>query len=150
MKNKDMFKELVDIFQLVDILNKNGFEKEYGELNINEIHTIDFIGKNVKNNSSEISKYLNITRGGATKIVKKLLEKNYILEYSIPENKKEKYFNLTKSGEDIYKKHLKNHKEAQERDSKIFDAFDLSEKKVINKFFNILKDDLKKKVATLK
>lgn len=37
MKNKDMFKELVDIFQLMDILNKNGFEKEYGKLNINGV-----------------------------------------------------------------------------------------------------------------
>lgn len=150
MKNKDMFKDLVDIFQLVDILNKNGFEKEYRDLNINEIHAIDFIGKNIKNNSSEISKYLNITRGGATKIVKKLLEKDYILEYSTPENKKEKYFSLTKIGEDIYKKHLENHKKAQERDSKMFDLFDLNEKKVINKFLNVLKDDLKKKVEDIK
>lgn len=150
MKNKEMFKELVDIFQLVDILNKNGFEKEYGELNINEIHTIDFIGKNIKNNSSEISKFLNITRSGATKIVKKLLDKDYILEYSTTENKKEKYFNLTERGEDVYKKHLENHEKAQERDSKIFDAFDLEEKKVIDKFLNVLKDDLKKKVEDIK
>ncbi|MGL4801633.1 MAG: winged helix DNA-binding protein [Cetobacterium sp.] len=150
MKNKDMFKELVDIFQLMDILNKNGFEKEYGKLNINEVHTIDFIGKNTKNNSSEISKYLHITRSGATKIIKKLLEKNYILEYSTPENKKEKYFNLTKAGENIYKKHLENHKKSQERDSKIFDTFDLNEKKVIHEFLNVLKDDLKKKVEDIK
>ncbi|MHA4990631.1 winged helix DNA-binding protein [Cetobacterium somerae] len=146
MKNKKMLKKLVDIFQLVDILNKNGFENEYEDLNINETHTIDFIGKNIKNNSSEISKYLNITRGGATKIVKKLLEKGYILEYSIEENRKEKYFNLTEKGMKIYEKHLENHRKAEERDSQIFENFNSKEKEVIDKFLEILKNDLKKKV----
>lgn len=146
MKNKKMLKKLVDIFQLVDILNKNGFENEYEDLNINETHTIDFIGKNIKNNSSEISKYLNITRGGATKIVKKLLEKGYILGYSIEENRKEKYFNLTEKGMKIYEKHLENHRKAEERDSQIFENFNSKEKEVIDKFLEILKNDLKKKV----
>lgn len=148
MKNKKMLKKLIDIFQLVDILNKNKFENEYENLSINEIHTIDFIGKNIKNNSSEISKYLNITRGGATKIVKKLLDKEYILEYSVEENRKEKYFNLTEKGNNLYEKHLENHRKSEERDSQIFENFNSEEKEIINKFLEILKNDLKKKVTS--
>ena len=108
MENEDIFKKLIDIIQLSQEINKKRFQDIYNGLNINEVHTIDYIKKNTSPNVTSISSNLNITRGGATKITKKLISKGYINEYKLEENKKEKYFMLTKSGEEIFIKHEKN------------------------------------------
>lgn len=144
MNKKKLYKELIDVYQLVDIFNKHIFEKEYESLGINDIHTLDYIGKTKDPNVTKISNYLHITRGGSTKITKKLMEKSLIESYSSEENKKEKYFKLTEEGRDIYSKHEKSHELAEEEDSKIFDQFNSDEKKVISKFLVALKDNLKR------
>lgn len=146
MKNEDILKKLIDIIQLSQEMNKKSFQDIYNGLNINEVHTIDYIKRNTNPNVTSISSNLNITRGGATKMTKKLISKGYISEYKIAENKKEKYFTLTKSGEEIFIKHEKNHEESLKRDSKLFNAFTETEKHIIAKFLDVLKDDLKNKL----
>lgn len=146
MENEDILKKLIDIIQLSQEINKKGFENIYDGLNINEVHTIDYIKKNTSPNVTSISSNLNITRGGATKLTKKLISKGYINEYKVEENKKEKYFILTKSGEEIFIKHQKTHEESLKKDSKLFNVFTEAEKHIIVKFLDVLKDDLKDKL----
>lgn len=146
MENEDIFKKLIDIIQLSQEINKKRFQDIYNGLNINEVHTIDYIKKNTSPNVTSISSNLNITRGGATKITKKLISKGYINEYKLEANKKEKYFMLTKNGEEIFIKHEKTHEESLKKDSKLFNAFTEAEKHIIAKFLDVLKDDLKDKL----
>lgn len=147
MENKYILKKLIDIIQLSQEINKKGFEDIYDGLNINEVHTIDYIKRNTSPNVTSIASNLNITRGGATKITKKLISKGYINEYKVAENKKEKYFILTASGEKIFIKHEKTHEESLKNDSKLFDVFTETEKHIITKFLDVLKDDLKDKLV---
>lgn len=80
-------------------------------------------------------------------MTKKLISKGYITEYKVEENKKEKYFSLTKSGEKIFAQHKKTHEESIENDSKLFDLFSEDEKHIISKFLDVLKDDFKNKLV---
>lgn len=145
MENRFIYDKLVEFFQLVIELNKKEFEKKYCDLNITEVHIIDFIKKNSKNKATLISKYMNLSRAAISKNLKKLKEEKYIEEYFLEINKKEKYFNLTPKGENIYKKHLIDHKKAKAMDSKIFDNFTSEEKKIIVKFLDIIGEDIKKR-----
>lgn len=145
MKNKFLYNRLVEFFQLVIELNRKEFEKKYDDLNITEVHIIDFIKKNSENKAILISKYMNLSRAAISKNLKKLKKEGYIDEYFLKTNKKEKYFTLTKKGENIYIKHLENHKQAEEKDSKIFEKFSDDEKKVIIKFLDIMVEDIKKR-----
>lgn len=146
MRSEDILKSFIDIVQLSQDINKKGFEDIYDGLNINEVHTIDYIGNNNSPNVTSISSSLNITRGGATKITKKLIAKEYIVEYKKEKNKKEKYFRLTECGQEIFIKHEKEHEEALKRDSKLFDIFTEEEKIIIMKFLDTLKSDMKEKL----
>lgn len=144
MKNEELLKKLIDVVQLFDQFNKNNFEDIYDGLNINEVHTIEFVQENDKPNITSISNYLNITRGGATKICKRLIQKEYIYEYQIEENKKEKYFKLTDKGYFIYEKHVEIHNSSIKRDSRLFELFTNNEKDSIDKFLDVLKEHLTK------
>ncbi|MCT4508225.1 MAG: MarR family transcriptional regulator [Tepidibacter sp.] len=146
MSNELMVEKLSEIFQIFTEFNEKGFKENYSNLNINEVHAIDYIGKTENANVTKITNHLKITKGGVTKITKKLINKEYISSYQIEENKKEKYFNLTEKGKEIFKKHENLHIEAINRDKKIFEKFDKNEKEVIDKFLDTLKKDFKKKL----
>jgi len=142
MQNEELLKKLIEVVQLFEQFNKNNFEDIYNGLNINEVHSIEFIGKNKNPNVTGISTNLNITRGGATKITKKLINKEYIFEYKLEDNKKEKYFKLTRKGKEILKKHEDIHINSIKRDSALFELFTDEERYIILRFLDILKDDL--------
>lgn len=146
MDNRKILKKTIEVIELSQRMDNIEFKDIYNGLNINEVHTIDFINKGNNINVTAISKKLNITRGGASKISKKLISKGYILEYKLEGNKKAKYFSLTKKGKEIFKKHEKNHKLAIKRDSKLFEDFSDAEKEVISKFLDVIKNDLKNKI----
>lgn len=146
MDNEHILEKLIDVIQLSQEINKKEFEDNYDGLNINEVHTIDFIKKNPRPNVTNIASNLSITRGGATKLTKKLIAKGFITEYKVSENKKEKYFKLTDIGEETYIKHESNHEKSLKRDSIIFDSFSKSEKQIIEKFLDVLKDDFSSKL----
>jgi DNA-binding MarR family transcriptional regulator len=143
---EDLLEKLNETFQLFAEFNDKGFKENYSNLNINEVHTIDYIGKTEYANVTRITEHLKITKGGVTKITKKLISKEYITLYQKEENKKEKYFNLTEKGKLIYKKHKMLHSKASKRDMKIFEDFDKDEKKIVDKFLDKLKDEFENKL----
>lgn len=147
MENKELLNNLISVFQLIEEFNKKDFSKNYSELNISDVHSIDFIGKTKNPNITSLSKHMNFTKSGALKIVKKLLERGYIKQFQNPDNKKEKYFSLTEKGREIFIKHEILHKEAEEKDSKIFQNFSDVEKETISKFLNLLENDIKNKLS---
>lgn len=146
MNEEIILLKLSKIFQAFIEFNEKEFKNNYNTLNINEVHTIDYIGKTEKANVTKITNYLKISKGGVTKITKKLILKKYINIYQTPENKKEKYFNLTEAGKKIFIKHKKLHMLAIKRDKKIFENFSENEKIVILNFLNVLENDFKEKM----
>lgn len=70
MESKKILNKLIDVFQLVEEMNKKLFIKEYDGLNMSDVHTIDYIGKNSEVNITAISKHMKITKSGALKITK--------------------------------------------------------------------------------
>ncbi len=150
MNNELMLEKLLaklnEIFQLFTEFNDKSFKENYSDLNINEVHAIDYIGRTEQANVTKITDHLKITKGGVTKITKKLVAKEYINSYQTEENKKEKYFNLTDKGKEIFRKHKTLHIEAMNRDKIIFENFDENEKKVILKFLDTLKKDFEEKL----
>lgn len=86
-----------------------------------EIHCIEYIGSNEDSNVTKLADSFYMTRGAASKITKKLMEKDLIKSYQKPENKKEIYFKLTEKGENIYTLHEKLHEEFRERDQTVFE-----------------------------
>ncbi len=109
-----------EIYEKEEILGKIAFRGEYEKYGVSEIHCIDFIGKIENPNVTKISENMNMTRGAISKICKKLLNSKLIDKYKKPENDKEIYFKLTKSGEELYKRHEIKHKQWEERNNNFF------------------------------
>ncbi len=146
MESKKILNKLIDVFQLVEEMNKKLFIKEYNGLNMSDVHTIECIGKNLNCNLTTISKHMKITKSGALKIVKKLLDRGEIEQFQLPHNKKEKYFSLTPQGIKTFEKHEKLHREGEERDNKLFENFSQEERVCIFKFLQIVEEDMEKRI----
>lgn len=110
-----------------------------------EIHTLVAIGKHPDVNLTELAKILDITKGGASKFVKKLLEKELINKKTLMTNKKEVYFELTQKGLVAYNGHEEF---SQDVFRDIYDKLsemDTNEIKFLESFLEGLNDILTKK-----
>ncbi|EPS50273.1 MarR family transcriptional regulator [Clostridium botulinum CFSAN002369] len=127
-----------EIYEKEEILGKIAFRGEYEKYGVSEIHCIDFIGKIENPNVTKISENMNMTRGAISKICKKLLNNKLIDKYKKPENDKEIYFKLTKSGEELYKCHEIKHKKWEERNNNFFKNVDREEQEIVVSFLKNL------------
>nr|WP_236883758.1 MarR family transcriptional regulator [Clostridium botulinum] len=123
-----------EIYEKEEILGKIAFRGEYEKYGVSEIHCIDFIGKIENPNVTKISENMNMTRGAISKICKKLLNNKLIDKYKKPENDKEIYFKLTKSGEELYKCHEIKHKKWEEGNNNFFKNVDREEQEIVVSF----------------
>lgn len=123
-----------EIYEKEEILGKIAFRGECEKYGVSEIHCIDFIGKIENPNVTKISENMNMTRGAISKICKKLLNNKLIDKYKKPENDKEIYFKLTKSGEELYKRHEIKHKKWEERNNNFFKNVDREEQEIVASF----------------
>ncbi len=78
-------------------------------LNVHECHTIDQIGQSPGINGVQLSQRLNITRGGMSKILTKLLQRKLLESSRSEENKKEIYYHLTETGKAVFVAHAQIH-----------------------------------------
>ena len=76
----------------IEIKNQDGTLKNF---TVNEMHCIDCIGKIVDPNVTKLAKALNMTRGGISRLIKKLLNKGAVKIYTNQNNNKEIYYHLT-------------------------------------------------------
>ena len=146
LDNELMLLKLIEDFQLFVEFNEKCFIENYSNLNINEVHAIDYIGKANHANVTKIAEHLKVTKGAVTKITQRLMSKGYLNLHQSENNRKEKYFSLTEKGKAIFDKHKKIHKESIKRDKDIFEKFDENEKIVIEKFLDVLKKDFEEKL----
>lgn len=111
-----MYEKLLDL--LIQFLEAEKlFEKNhksqtgalFEEFSISEMHCVDFVFKTELPNVTKLSEKMNITKGGVSKIIKKLIEKNAIESFSVDTNKKKIYYKLTNKGKEVFKLHKNIH-----------------------------------------
>jgi len=145
-KDKKIIKILKEIYEKEDVLSKIRNKGIIEGYTLSEIHSVDAIGGSYDPvNVTIISEKLNITKSAVSKI-KKLLKKGVISVYQIPENKKERYFLLTKVGENIFLKHQKSHSMWEKTDERFFKEIEDEYKdvtlSVLEKFNEYLKEEI--------
>ncbi|QUI24941.1 MarR family transcriptional regulator [Vallitalea pronyensis] len=110
-----------------------------------EIHTLVAIGNHPDVNLTELANILDITKGGASKFVKKLLEKALINKKSLATNKKEVLFELTEKGRVAFHGHEKFSQDVFGDIYSTLSAMDASEIKFLESFLHDLNAILMKK-----
>lgn len=120
-KEEQLIMGFRDLYNKMVFLNKFKMEDSLKGYKSSEVHCIEYIGRIVDSNVTKLAESFYVTRGGISKITKKLIKKGYIESYQKPDNKKEIYFRLTERGKVINKVHEELHKEFQERDKAVFE-----------------------------
>lgn len=108
----------------IEIKNQDGTLKNF---TVNEMHCVDCIGKIENPNVTKLSKALNMTRGGISRLIKKLLNKGAVKIYTSKSNNKEIYYRLTPIGEEIYAAHERLHGICHKQDAKFLKQFSQDE-----------------------
>ena len=141
---------LFDVTNQLDAL----YKEEYGDILKNftytEMHCIDSIGKIENPNVTKIAKYLNLTKAGISKIIKKLTDKQAIEVYKNPDNKKEIYYKLTKIGQEVFDKHLSMHENWCEKDKDFFKQFGKKELDITYNVLNKYREALQIRLENIK
>lgn len=141
-----IFYMLEDIYQSFIEYNSKIIGSRYEDLNLNEIHSIDFIGKNKFPNVTRLSAHLKITKGAVTKIITKLKRIGYVDMFREEHNKKEKYFFLTRKGKDIFSRHEIIHKDTLEHHKRMYKQFSSAELEVVSGFLWVIQKEFNEKL----
>lgn len=130
-----LMKSLLYIIEDIDtqMQNSQGTLKNF---TINEMHCIDYIKKAKNPNVTKLSKALNITRGGISRLIKKLINKGAVQIYTNETNRKEIYYKLTSIGKKVFDIHKKMHYAYHKKDIQFFKQFS---KKDIETGLNFIK-----------
>lgn len=105
------------------------------DISLAEVHCIDCIGMMDHPNVTKISEKMGLTRGGISRISKRLLGKGLIESYQEPDNNKEIYFRLTESGQYVYDEHKQLHNQLREEWLSFFERYSDDEQAAILRFF---------------
>lgn len=141
---------LLNTFELINNALKDHAEPVLSGYTITEMHCIECIGKIENPNVTKISQSLNMTRGGISKMLKKLIGKGTVITYTRDENKKEVYYTLTDLGQAVFHAHEKIHQEWNSKDMEFFKQFEEKEIKFALNFIQKYSEHLKKAIADLK
>ena len=104
------------------------------KLSILSIQVLIEIAKDLNQNATDIANTLNVTRGGVSRIAKRLIQEDLIKEIRKKENLKEIHYQLTIKGQDIYKVQLKLIEKINYEHLKIIQSFSKEEQLTIAKY----------------
>ena len=104
------------------------------KLSILSIQVLIEIAKDLNQNATDIANTLNVTRGGVSRIAKRLIQEALIKEIRKKENLKEIHYQLTIKGQDIYKVQLKLIEKINYEHLKIIQSFSKEEQQTIAKY----------------
>jgi DNA-binding MarR family transcriptional regulator len=128
------------INKAVTVLDKEKkVARDYGVgflLNHAEVHLLDTINQHQGENTSQLALRNGITKGAVAQITKKLLEKELITAFQVPENKKEVYFELTKLGKKAVSGHDRHHRRLNSGLTKYFETLSDKDMRTISAFLD--------------
>jgi len=102
-----------------------------------EIQFIMVIKANEGANASSLARAIHVTGGAVSQIAGKLLKKGLIESYRLPDNRKEVFFRLTKSGEKVYHDHQKHITKTGNAFINFLDGLNQKEIYTINNFLDL-------------
>ncbi len=142
----DLFKELSEKQDVFLKLTARPFIFEYGQ---SELHCLDAIGRTRNPNVSKLAEQLSITRGAASKIVKRLLERGDLGGYQMETNKKEVYYTLTDRGRKIFEAHAQSHQIWRDEDLRFFQSVPLEDKRILCRFMRRFIHHVRRRITEL-
>ncbi len=138
----ELIKIFNNAFAKATILNDKQFKVYLKGYQFSEVHCIELVKHLEKPNVTKLAEKMNMTKGGVSKLTKKLISSKDIEPYQIGNNKKEVYFRLTDKGNDLYLRHNELHDLWKERETKIINMVTEDETKVIINFLNKLNEHI--------
>lgn len=146
---KTLLRQFGEFLEKQDMLNKLTENQKLNNFGYSEIHTISAINNLENPNVTEIARQLDMTRGAISKITKKLLEKNLIEAYTIPDNKQKIFFRLTVAGQELYHEHEKRHRLWEKRDEEFLSRFSDGEQRTMFHFMAAYNEYLQRQIEEI-
>ena len=115
----EQFQRYANNADMMTRLHSTGALAGYGN---SELNCLDCIGRMRRPNAARIAEDTDMTRSAISKILRKLMSKDTIISYQLPENQKEIYYRLTPLGREIFKAHRRRHQDWEERDRTFFES----------------------------
>ena len=132
--------QIFGIIRLLDEENKK--PKDYGTgalLSHTEVSFLETVARYPEGNVSALSERLGITKGATTQMTGKLFQKDLLETIQRDDNKKEKFFRLTKNGEATISAYRRFHKEANRKLCDYIAALNPEEADTVFRFLEHLK-----------
>lgn len=114
-----------------------------------EIHTIVAIKMVEEPNVTGVAQFMKLTKGGITKITKKLEDKHLIESYKKETNKQKVFFKLTEEGQKLFDEHERRHNLYLKRDNEFFNRYNEKDLKSIEIFMNDFNNYLDLKIKEM-
>lgn len=112
-----------------------------------EIHTIEAVGKHLGINVTTLAKKLGITKGAASQMIYKLVDKGMVVKTVSPDSDTEVCLNLTTTGTVAFEEHRKYH---VEHDHKFFSAVKGIPDEILERIICLMEDFEKELDKSLK
>ncbi len=128
-----LIKSLLSLAEELDLEIKNT-DGTLRNFTVNEMHCIDYIGTLKNPNVTKLSTALNLTRGGVSRLIKRLILQAAITTYTQQNNKKEIYYSLTPLGKKVFVAHKHLHEACHQYDSQFFKQFSQEEQEIAARF----------------
>lgn len=112
-----------------------------------EVHTIVLVGDNLNINVTQLAKLRGVTKGAASQMVYKLVDKGLIKKRTSPDSDTEVCLTLTSRGKEVYKEHGDFHIKSSEELFKSLNDMPDEMTDYVNKLFQELDDWLNKKLS---
>jgi len=152
-ENMDTSRELLELFLQyanndAELTRRNNRMELMG-YDHSELNCIDCIGTMDAPNVTAIAARMHMTRGGISKIIRKLQDKQLIDCYQLPENRKKIFYTLTDAGKTLLESHRERHKKWELVKRRFFDSLSEEERKsaivFMRRFNEYLNDCLQEK-----
>ena len=112
------------------------------DLNLTELRCIEYVGGHTNANSTRLAEVFFMTTGATSKLTKKLLAKGLVQRYQRPDNRKEIYFRLTDTGNQLFATLSDLRQKIRERDAPVFERMTDEEYNAILGFIRRYDDHL--------
>jgi DNA-binding MarR family transcriptional regulator len=111
---------------------------------LTEWHLLQKINDSGPLNGTQLAKSMGMTRGGISKLTAKLLKKNLLARETLPDNRKEVYYTLTKNGKAVADIHEVLHEKVRQWLTAAFTEYETAELDIIGNIFTKMLNFLKR------
>ena len=141
-----LMKEHLDKQELLTKLTESEALHAYG---YSDIHTVMAIGSLEAPNVTQISRVMHMSKGGVSKIIKRLLAQGLVQSYQAPDNRQKIFYRLTEKGAYLYQEHEKCHAIYTARDALFLQRYSAEQLHDITAFMTAYNEYLDQQIACM-